>query len=169
MFGREFWIGTVYINLVDLLRSEMEAATSNIANHPSGPRGMSFSAGRLSMTMKDMRGSLSLPPSTPTGFSHTAWYVAGSSGVFQKNRGKQDLNDPSLISSTTTNAYEVKDSSNDNKSKKDAKKSDKNKSASTAATTSSLSHVYAMSSRGPREDIENLQIRVTIRALFVHG
>ena len=125
----------------------------------------------FSIKNKDIRGSMSLPSSN-NGFSHTAWYVAGSGGLLQKLRGGKDINNvqnSSLMASSTTNAYDLHDSNNEDGNNK--KKMDKAKSftVNNNNSSSSLSQVYAISSRGPRDDIDNLQIRATIRAVIAQS
>ncbi len=162
--NREYWVGTVFINLVDLLRSEMDAPS----NLPALHRGASFSGGnRPSIFGGGPRGSFTSVKNgtgttgSGTGFSHTSWYVAGNSGLLQKLRGQMNPNEMVLTSSTTGNIDFTEDKGMF--SRKGGKQIANN------TTTSSLSQVYALSSKSPRDDIDNVQIRATIRAVMTQG
>jgi hypothetical protein len=104
------------------------------------------------------RGSVSSTVgNTNNGFSHTAWYVAGSSGLLQKLTGRKGVLPGDAFSSSTTSNVDLDDKTINRKN---------GKAVANNTTTSSLSQVYAISSKSPRSDIDNVQVRATIRAII---
>lgn len=135
------------------------------SSRPGLHRGASFSgAHRPSILAGTTRGSFATVNGSTggntTGFSHTSWYVAGNSGLLQKLRGQ--MNPDSVITSSTTGNVDFSE-------EKSLFARKNGKQIANNTTTSSLSQVYALSSKSPRDDIDNVQIRATIRAVLTQG
>lgn len=154
---RESLIGTININLVELLRSEIASDKAALPSYNTprkdstgsieeSRKSFSFSmantnnyltpdrSGQRSSNLEAMLGEDSTAAMSKN-FGHTSWYLAGT------GKGFNDLNASSSRG--------------------------KRGSLTLGNTLSSSSYINTLSSRGPRDDIDLPQLRVSIKTVLI--
>jgi hypothetical protein len=168
---REHKIGEVSINLIEVLRNE----TTNIADSPTKSSIFSsFSADKRkrfsnqwenSSASNDLHdtGSVlsSLINPSINGFTHTAWYtIPTKTSYFRSPTVRRSSFNAAAAGKPSYSPSPVSSNSNSQK---------KSSSFSAAAVKgnnnggSNGSYIYALASKGPREDVDEPQLQITLK------
>jgi hypothetical protein len=173
IFSREHKIGEVSINLIEVLRNE----TTNLSDSPTKSSIFSsFSADkrkRLSNQWENPSASTDphdtgsvltnlINPSL-NGFTHTAWYTIPTKASYFRSPSIRRSSFNSGPAGRQSHSHQPSPVSTNSNSQKKSSSFSAAAGKGTSNIGSSGSYIYALASKGPREDVDEPQLQITLK------